>query len=71
MNTFCPQASGAQEITDSQIHDIDERMTAILSTVVLGWEKSGPQFVPVPELPASTPAEGLPSTAPVVRPGVL
>jgi hypothetical protein len=52
INTFCPEGSGAQPISDRQIHDINERMTNILSTVVLGWEKSGPHPVPVPEQPA-------------------
>jgi len=48
VNTFCPQTSGALDITDDQIHDIEERMTNILSTVVLDWEKSGAHPVPVP-----------------------
>jgi hypothetical protein len=52
INTFCPEGSGAQPISDKQLHDINERMTKILSTVVLGWEKSGPHPVPVPEQPA-------------------
>ncbi len=52
INTFCPEGSGAQPISDRQIHDINERMTKILSTVVLGWEKAGSHPVPVPEQPA-------------------
>jgi hypothetical protein len=51
MNTFCPEASGAQPITAKQIHDVNQRLTGILSTVVLGWEKSGAHFVPVPDVP--------------------
>jgi hypothetical protein len=57
MNTFCPEASGAQPITGKQIHDVNERLTSILSTVVLGWEKSGAHFVPVPDVPEPAPEE--------------
>jgi len=52
INTFCPEGSGAQPISESQIHDINERMTKILSTVELGWEKAAPHPIPVPEQPA-------------------
>jgi hypothetical protein len=52
INTFCPEGSGAQPISASQIHDINERMTKILSTVELGWEKAAPHPIPVPEQPA-------------------
>ncbi len=60
VNTFCPESSGAQEITLRQMHDIEERMTSILSTVVLKWEKSGAHPVPIPatalpEQPSPTP----------------
>jgi hypothetical protein len=66
MNTFCSVSSGAREITAGQIHQIDERLTAILSTVTLSWEKAGPNPVPVPELPAP------PAMAPKpTLPGVL
>jgi hypothetical protein len=57
MNTFCPEASGAQPITAKQIHDVNQRLTGILSTVVLGWEKSGAHFVPVPDVPEPKPEE--------------
>ena len=61
VNTFCPESSGAQEITRQQMHNNEERMTSILSTVVLKWEKSGAHPVPVPatvlpEEPAAVPA---------------
>ncbi len=62
MNTFCSISSGAREITDDQVRAIEKRMTDILSTVSLGWEKSGPNEVPVP------PAAAAPAAAPV-RPG--
>lgn len=52
IHTFCAVSSGAQEITVSQLQDIEQRLTGILSTVALGWEKSGPNFVPVPAAPA-------------------
>jgi hypothetical protein len=51
VNTFCAVSSGALEITESQLQDIEQRMTGILSTVDLGWEKSRPNFVPAPALP--------------------
>jgi hypothetical protein len=69
MNTFCSISSGAQEITDHQIHQIDERLTAILSTVTLKWEKVGANPVPVPEIPTPTqPNTIAPKTS---LPGVL
>jgi hypothetical protein len=50
VNTFCPQTSGAQEITGQQMGDIETRMAGILSTVVLKWEKSGARPVPAPSI---------------------
>jgi hypothetical protein len=41
INTFCSVSSGAREITDQQVRKIDDRMTDILSTVALGWQKGG------------------------------
>ncbi len=52
MNTFCSVSSGAQDLTDTQLLQIDQRMTDILSTVKLDWSKSGPHPVPVPRIPA-------------------
>jgi hypothetical protein len=49
LNTFCGVSSGAQELTDAQFRDIEARMTGILSTVVLTWEKSGASAVPLPQ----------------------
>ena len=51
MNTFCAVSSGAQDLTDTQLQQIDQRMTDILSTVRLDWSKAGPHPVPVPKLP--------------------
>ncbi len=65
MNTFCSVSSGAREITADQIHQIDVRLTGILSTVTLSWEKAGPNLVPVPEPPA-TPAAAPKTTLPGV-----
>lgn len=64
INTFCAQSSGAQEITDSQLQDIVQRMTGILSTVELGWEKGGPHPVPAPQMPVSGPAAPVQPTMP-------
>lgn len=52
MNNFCSISSGAADLTEAQLEQIDRRMTDILSTVTLDWEKAGPQPVPVPRLPA-------------------
>jgi hypothetical protein len=62
MNTFCSISSGAQEITDDQVRQIDERLAAILSTVTLKWEKAGANAVPVPESPGTPPANQPAST---------
>jgi hypothetical protein len=53
VNTFCSAASGARDLTGPELRDIDGRMSSILSTVTLSWEKSGAQKVAVPELPES------------------
>jgi hypothetical protein len=66
MNTFCSISSGAREITADQIHQIDERLTAILSTVTLSWEKAGPNHVPVPDPPPPPAEQSTTST-----PGIL
>lgn len=48
MNTFCSVSSGAREVTEAQIRSIEQRMTGILSTVTLAWERDGANPVPVP-----------------------
>lgn len=58
MNTFCSASSGAHDLTDREIRSIDERMTTILSSVALDWEKTGPHTVTVPVVPASTNPSG-------------
>ena len=67
MDTFCSVSSGMQDLTDTQVEQIDQRMTDILSTVKLDWTKSEPHPVPVPRLPTpNDPTPGgrtpLPST---------
>jgi hypothetical protein len=49
MNSFCGVSSGAQDLNDAQFRDIEQRLTGILSTVVLGWEKAGATAVPLPQ----------------------
>jgi hypothetical protein len=49
LNNFCGASSGATDMSDAQFRDIEQRMTGILSTVVLVWEKSGANAVPLPE----------------------
>lgn len=51
MNTFCSVSSGAADLTDTQLEQIDRQMTDILSTVRLDWTKAAPHPVPVPRLP--------------------
>ena len=48
INTFCSVSSGAQEITERQLDNIVSRMTGILSTVTLDWNKTGANSVPLP-----------------------
>ena len=52
MNTFCSVSSGAEELTDSELEQIDQRMADILSTVKLDWSKSGPHPVLAPKIPS-------------------
>ncbi len=59
MNTFCSVSSGAADLTQTQLEQIDQKMADILSTVKLDWEKTGPHPVPAPKVPI----------APVVAPG--
>jgi hypothetical protein len=72
INTFCAVSSGAMEINEPELEDIEKRMVGILSTVELGWEKSGPHEVPVPPIPAVAPTPKVPEM-PVMpqRPGVV
>ncbi len=57
LNTFCAVSSGAAELTEVQLEQIDARMAEILSTVKLDWAKGGPHPVPAPKLPgAGSPA---------------
>lgn len=59
MNTFCSVSSGAADMTESQLEQIDQKMADILSTVKLDWEKTGPHPVPAPKVPIT----------PVIAPG--
>jgi hypothetical protein len=51
INTFCAISSGAQEITEHQLQNLNQRMADILSTVTLDWTKSPAHPVPAPETP--------------------
>jgi len=64
MNTFCSVSSGAAEMSDDQMADIEARMTGILSTVTLDWSKTGTTPVTPPDV---TQRKKLP--APAVRGG--
>ena len=52
MNTFCSISSGAADLTQTELEQIDQRMADILSTVKLEWSKSGPHPVSAPKLPS-------------------
>ena len=70
MSNFCSVSSGAQDLTDTELEQIDQRMTDILSTVKLDWSKAGPHPVPVPKLPApEDPAPGGRTHLPSVQTG--
>ena len=51
INTFCAISSGAQEITERQLLNLNQRMADILSTVTLEWTKTPAHPVPAPEPP--------------------
>ena len=71
MNTFCSVSSGAADLTEMQLEQIDQKMADILSTVKLDWEETGPHPVPaakVPIAPVVGPGE---HTAALHAPGVL
>ena len=68
INTFCSVSSGAQEITDRQLDNIVSRMTGILSTVTLEWNRTGANAVP---LPGVATGRDVVVEAPVVGPGLL
>jgi hypothetical protein len=51
INTFCAISSGAQEITDHQLQNLNQRMADILSTVTLEWTKTPAHPVPAPSSP--------------------
>ena len=53
MNTFCSISSGAVDLTQTEMEQIDQRMADILSTVQLDWEKGGPHPVPAPKIPVA------------------
>jgi hypothetical protein len=64
MNTFCSITSGAEDLTEAEMQDIEARMTGILSTVTFDWEKNGPRPVPVPSPPTPDTRKPLPKTEP-------
>ena len=53
LNTFCSVSSGAADLTQTELEQIDQRMANILSTVQLDWEKTGPHRVPAPKVPVA------------------
>lgn len=71
MNTFCSVSSGAADLTDEQIQQIDDRMTEILSTVKLDWVK-GPHSNALPKLagtPLAPPVQQPETTTPLMVQG--
>jgi hypothetical protein len=59
LNTFCAVSSGAAEMNQKQIADIEGRMAGILSTVTLDWSKPGAS----PVQPPATQRKKLPTPA--------
>ena len=69
INTFCAISSGAQEITDRQLLDLNQRMADILSTVTLDWTKTAAHPVPAPQPPVMVQRPGpKPQSKPVADP---
>jgi hypothetical protein len=60
LNTFCAVSSGAMELSDKQMADVEARMAGILSTVTLDWSKAGANPVPPP---SETQRKKLPAAA--------
>jgi hypothetical protein len=50
LTTFCSVASGVRDMNRDQMLEVEQKLASILSSVELGWEKSGPHPVPVPEM---------------------
>ncbi len=65
MNTFCSISSGAADLTDTQIEQIDQRMNEILSSVQLDWVKN-PHVGGSGKVVASPAAESGDQRAPLV-----
>ena len=63
MNTFCSVSSGAADLTDRQMREVEQSMTNILSTVALDWKKGGAHPVPVPNV-SKKPADPQPALLP-------
>jgi len=64
ITTFCSASSGVRDMSRDQMMDVEQKLADILSTVQLGWEKTGVHPVPIPELQG-------PGTdrAPIKKPG--
>lgn len=56
INTFCAISSGAEEITERQLENLNQRMADILSTVTLEWTKTPAHPVPPPQVVVQQPA---------------
>ncbi len=71
MNTFCSVSSGAADLTDQQIQQIDQRMNSILSTVQLDWVKNprGNSAAKVAATPAAVPAQPVAALTPLMEQG--
>ena len=71
MNSFCSVSSGAAELTDLQIQQIDQRMNEILQTVQLDWVKNprGDGAPKVVATPVAAPVEPTATFAPLMEQG--
>ncbi len=71
MNSFCSVSSGAAELTDQQIQQIDQRMNEILSSVQLDWEKNphGNGMPKVTATPVVAPVQPVAAFTPMMEQG--
>ena len=72
LNTFCSVSSGAQDLSDTQVIAIEDRMDSILRSVTLDWgKKPGKSGAPPIQPGAPTPPTLGPGTAAPPPPVIL
>jgi hypothetical protein len=66
LTTFCSVSSGVRDMNRDEMREVEDKLAGILSSVELGWEKSGPHPVPAPEMQMPGPQH---KTLPAPGPG--